>query len=131
MTASDPRATGAADEGAGEAADNLPPATFPEAVWRSARTQILERPDAWEGLAKDGHWLADPLWVEWAGTLEARGVTLDFLADVVAGYRSELWLWLMDERTWPHIETSLAGRTLRRAAVVGTAPEPAQAGPPS
>lgn len=95
-------------------ADGLPPVDFPEELWQSVRAQILDRPGTWDELARDGHWLADWLWPEWAASLKAREVSVDFLAEVVAGYRRELWLWLMGERTWTEILNSLRGRTLRR-----------------
>ena len=36
---------------------------------------------------------------------------------VVAGYRSELWLWVMGERTWAQSADGLLGRVRRRLPV--------------
>lgn len=114
--------SGADPEGHADLADGLPPVEFPEELWQSVRAQILDRPGTWDDLARDGHWLADWLWPEWAASLKARDVSVDFLAEVVADYRRELWLWLMDERVWPEILNSLAGRTLRRLGAIPPAP---------
>jgi hypothetical protein len=93
----------------------LPEIPVPEALWRSARDRIRDQPRSWPVDAADGHWLSDWLWAQWAVPLAACGVTPELLAATVVGYRQELWLWLMGQRTWQHIVSSLAGLVLRRA----------------
>lgn len=109
-----------------ETTGSLPEVSFPEDLWQRVRAQILDRPDSWEELAGDGHWLANHLWPHWAAWLEPLGVTVEDLAGVVAGYSRELWLWLMGERTWAHTVDSLAGRTLRRAPATSIPPQEPQ-----
>lgn len=105
----------------------LPPVAFPPPLRDAARAKALDHHDIWNDMAADGHWLADWLWPHWAATLERDGVTSDHLAQVVAGYRRELWLWVVGERTWPHTLTALAGRVVRRPV---PAAEPGQRGSP-
>ncbi len=94
---------------------DLPLIAPAETLQQEVRAQILDHPDTWHDMAGDGRWLADQLWPHWAATLEPLGVTEGHLAHVVAGYRRELWLWVVGERTWEHTLTALAGRLLRRA----------------
>jgi hypothetical protein len=38
----------------------------------------------------------------------------DRFGEIVAGYRRELWLWVMGERTWAQAAGGLLGRVQRR-----------------
>lgn len=53
------------------------------------------------------------LWDRWR-VLERHGMDRPAFVDVVSGYRREIWLWLMGERTWAQCCSGLAGRTERR-----------------
>ncbi len=112
MTAAEPLPRSAAPP-AGDAALEAPPE--PLALKERVRRRVLERPDTLSDLAREGSWLADWLWSQWAPTLCAWGLTREALRDVVAGYHHELWLWLMGERPWAHVADALAGRAQRRA----------------
>jgi hypothetical protein len=63
--------------------------------------------------AADG--LAPWLWSRWR-SLTSAGMTEDELAQVVVGYRREIWLWLAGERTWVQCCSGLIGRVGRRLA---------------
>lgn len=56
--------------------------------------------------------VAEHLWVQWATPLAAVDAT--WLVDVARGYRRELWLWLVGERTWEQALDGLIGRVIRR-----------------
>lgn len=105
---------------------DLPPIAPAETLQQEVRTQILDHPDTWPDMAGDGRWLTDQLWPHWAATLEPHDVTNDHLAQVVAGYRRELWLWIVGERTWEHTLTALAGRLWRRTPGHTESPVPRQ-----
>ena len=53
------------------------------------------------------------LWDRWR-VLERHGMDRPAFVAVVSGYRRELWLWLMGERTWSQCCSGLAGRAERR-----------------
>jgi len=55
-------------------------------------------------------------WTAWGRVLASAGADRSWLATVVGGYRRELWLWLVGERTWEQTCTGLAGRVTRRLA---------------
>ena len=55
------------------------------------------------------------LWERWR-VLEGAGLDRTRFAAVVSGYRRELWLWLMGERTWAQCASGLIGRIERRLA---------------
>lgn len=55
-------------------------------------------------------------WTVWGRVLTSVGVDRSWLATVVGGYRRELWLWLVGERTWEQTSAGLAGRVTRRLA---------------
>lgn len=78
------------------------------------RRRVLDRPGTWHGRAAKTGLFVDWAWEQWAPTLTAWGVTHSQLGDVVGGYRQELWLWLMGERTWAHTVEGLIGRVRRR-----------------
>ena len=80
------------------------------------RTRALIEQDPRRGSAAldAGSWIADPLWDRWALALEAAGMPRDRFHQIVAGYRRELWLWVMGERTWAQSAGGLLGRVRRR-----------------
>ncbi len=90
---------------------------------------VLEHPEAWKALAGSGEWIADVLWPWWGAALEQVGLDMSSLAEVAAGYRIELWLWLMGQHTWEDTAAGLAGRLQRRAC--RPAPKRATARKPS
>ena len=53
------------------------------------------------------------LWARWR-VLEAAGLDRDGFGAIVIGYRREIWLWLMGERTWSQCCSGLIGRIERR-----------------
>jgi hypothetical protein len=55
------------------------------------------------------------LWERWQ-VLERSGMTRDAFVQVVLGYRREIWLWLVGERTWEQCCSELIGRATRRIA---------------
>ncbi len=83
------------------------------------RALVLESPEAWGRLGASGVWITDALWPWWGEALVQAKMTKSAMDQVVAGYRSELWLWLMGERTWESVASGLAGRLERRAAPAG------------
>ncbi|MGH9071535.1 MAG: Coenzyme F420 hydrogenase/dehydrogenase, beta subunit C-terminal domain, partial [Acidimicrobiales bacterium] len=91
----------------------------PAAERARLRTLVGECPTAWPELA--GRWAAETLWGSWGAALSSAGMSQPMFAQIVDGYRPELWLWVMGERTWEHTASGLAGRLQRRAV-------PAQAG---
>jgi len=54
------------------------------------------------------------LWARWR-LLETTGMDRAAFGIVVGGYRRELWLWIVGERTWPQCCSGLIGRIGRRA----------------
>ncbi|MDA8343262.1 MAG: hypothetical protein M0007_13715 [Actinomycetota bacterium] len=54
------------------------------------------------------------LWSRWQPVLEPRGCTREQCIDIVAGLRREVVLWLLGDRAWPQLVSSLAGRVSRR-----------------
>jgi hypothetical protein len=87
-----------------------------EPVELRARTRALVEQDPGQGAAvvDAGSFVADPLWERWGPALEAAGMDRDRFDGVVAGYRRELWLWVMGERTWAQSAGGLLGRVRRR-----------------
>jgi hypothetical protein len=60
--------------------------------------------------------VAAALWDDRRGDLEDMGVGLADLRAATGGFRRELWLWMMGERTWAQTASSVAGRAVRRVA---------------
>ena len=87
-----------------------------EPVELRRRTRALLEQDPRRGSAAldAGSWIADPLWERWGPALERAGMDRDRFAGIVAGYRRELWLWVMGERTWAQSAGGLLGRVRRR-----------------
>lgn len=90
----------------------LPPE--PTKLRATALALVRESPQQWAELADDGHWIAEPLRATWVQGLDSAGVDVNTLANAAAGYRQELWLWVVGERTWQHCIIGLAGRVSRR-----------------
>jgi len=96
-----------------------------EQVELRRRTRALIEQDPTQGAAvvDAGAWIADPLWALWGPVLEAAGMDRDRFGEVVAGYRRELWLWVMGERTWAQAAGGLLGRVQRRLPAQGAGAE--------
>jgi hypothetical protein len=101
-----------------EAAPGLSPSLVlpEEPVELRRRTRALIERDPAEGTAvvDAGAWVADPLWAAWGPALRPAGMDRDRFGEIVAGYRRELWLWVMGERTWAQAAGGLLGRVQRR-----------------
>jgi len=86
-----------------------------------------ERVEAWRAAIRTGRGFDDILsgedgvtawlWSRWR-SLAAAGFDEESLGSVVLGYRRELWLWLVGERTWAQCCSGLIGRVNRRVAHV-------------
>jgi hypothetical protein len=60
--------------------------------------------------------VAAALWDDQRADLEDVGLGLADLRAAARGFRRELWLWVMGERTWAQTASSVAGRAERRVA---------------
>jgi hypothetical protein len=60
--------------------------------------------------------VAAAVWEGWRSDLEAVGVGPADLKAAAHGFRRELWLWVMGERTWAQTASALTGRAERRVA---------------
>jgi len=76
-------------------------------AWWDAERAGTSPPDLVEAVAARA-------WAAWETPLAASGHDKGWLAAVAAGYRRELWLWLVGERTWEQASEGLAGRVGRR-----------------
>jgi hypothetical protein len=97
-----------------------PPLPLPEEpVELRARVRALveEAPARGAALIDQGDWIANLLWERWGPLLEEAGMSRARFLRVVAGYRRELWLWVMGERTWAQSAGGLLGRVRRRLPV--------------
>ena len=86
----------------------------PVELRRHTRALIEEDPERGTAVVDAGSWIADPLWGIWGPALRAAGVDRARFDQIVTGYRRELWLWVMGERTWAHCAGGLIGRVQRR-----------------
>ena len=84
---------------------------------RGTRALVEQDPDQGAAVVDAGAFLADPLWERWGPALEPAGMDRDRFGAIVAGYRRELWLWVMGERTWAQSAGGLLGRVQRRLPV--------------
>jgi hypothetical protein len=92
----------------------LPSPEEPRALRATTRALLEDDPEAGLQLLAAGEWIAGPLWDNWRATLEAHGLDYAGFLQIVVGYRNELRLWVMGERTWEHCAEGLAGRVTRR-----------------
>ncbi len=88
----------------------------PEPAELRARTRALAEQDPAGAIALlgEGEWILDQLWERWGGELERSGMGRERLRQIAVGYRRELWLWVMGERTWEQCAGGLLGRVRRR-----------------
>jgi hypothetical protein len=93
---------------------DLPLPEEPVALRDRVRALVEQEPDRGAALIDGGAWIADPLWERWGPLLEPAGMSRERFLHVVAGYRRELWLWVMGERTWAQSAGGLLGRVRRR-----------------
>ena len=95
-----------------------------EPVELRARTRaLIERDPAQGGAVMDeSAWIAGSLWGTWGPALQAAGMDQARFDEIVSGYRRELWLWVMGERTWAHCAGGLIGRARRRLPASGEGP---------
>jgi hypothetical protein len=92
----------------------LPLPREPVALRRRTRALIEQDPDAGAAVVDGGSFLADPLWRRWGAALGPAGMDRHQFGEIVTGYRRELWLWVMGERTWAQAAGGLRGRVQRR-----------------
>jgi hypothetical protein len=95
-------------------APELPLPDEPVALRRRTRALVEQDPARGAAVVDAGSFVADPLWARWGPALEAAGMDRDRFGGIVAGYRRELWLWVMGERTWAQSAGGLLGRVRRR-----------------
>jgi hypothetical protein len=93
---------------------DLPVPEEPAELRRRTRTLAQQAPERAAAQLEAAEWVAAPLWARWGPALEPAGMSRARFLQVVAGYRRELWLWVMGERTWAHAAGGLAGRVRRR-----------------
>jgi hypothetical protein len=86
----------------------------PVELRRRTRALVEQDPQRGASVVDDGAFLADPLWACWGPALERAGLDRARFDQIVAGYRRELWLWVMGERTWVQSAGGLLGRVRRR-----------------
>lgn len=86
----------------------------PVELRRRTRALIEDDPARGAAVVDAGAWVADPLWGVWGPALQPAGMDRDRFGEIVAGYRRELWLWVMGERTWAQAAGGLLGRVQRR-----------------
>ena len=96
------------------AAPDLPLPEEPVELRRRTRALVEQDPERGAAVLDDGAFLADPLWARWGPALEPAGLDRARFGQIVAGYRRELWLWVMGERTWAQSAGGLLGRVRRR-----------------
>jgi hypothetical protein len=78
-------------------------------IWRS---RVMESATVDEVIEKEDG-IAPWLWERWR-VLESAGLDRPRFVAIVTGYRREIWLWLMGERTWAQCCSGLIGRIDRR-----------------
>jgi hypothetical protein len=86
----------------------------PVELRRRTRALVEQDPERGAAVVDGGSWIADPLWERWGPALQRAGLDRDGFQRIVAGYRRELWLWVMGERTWAQSAGGLLGRVQRR-----------------
>jgi hypothetical protein len=96
---------------------DLPLPEEPVELRARVRALVEQAPELGATLIDGAEWIADPLWERWGPLLEPAGMGRARFLQVVAGYRRELWLWVMGERTWAQSADGLLGRVRRRLPV--------------
>ena len=91
----------------------------PVELRRRTRALIEQDPAGGAAAVDAGSWIADPLWGSWGPALAAAGMDRGRFDEIVTGYRRELWLWVMGERTWAQAGAGLLGRIQRRLPAPG------------
>ena len=86
----------------------------PVELRRRTRALVEHDPEGGAATVDAGAFIADPLWERWGPALAGAGMDRDRFDAIVAGYRRELWLWVMGERTWAQSAGGLLGRVRRR-----------------
>ena len=86
----------------------------PAALRRRTRALVEQDPERGAAVVDTGAFVADPLWERWGPALAAAGMDRARFDEIVTGYRRELWLWVMGERTWAQSAGGLLGRVRRR-----------------
>jgi hypothetical protein len=86
----------------------------PVELRRRTRALIEQDPERGAAVLDAGSFVADPLWERWGPALEPAGMPRARFDEIVTGYRRELWLWVMGERTWAQSAGGLLGRVRRR-----------------
>lgn len=81
------------------------------AHWRD----LVFRGAQWDELVVSEEGPAGWLWQRWRA-LQGAGLAERAFFAIVSGYRRELWLWLVGERTWRQACSGLIGRLERRLA---------------
>ena len=94
----------------------------PVELRRRMRALIEDDPVRGAAVVDGGAWIADPLWEVWGAALPSAGMDRDRFGEIVAGYRRELWLWVMGERTWAQAGGGVLGGVQRRLPPPGGGP---------
>jgi hypothetical protein len=108
-----PMATIRPDETVGIAAAEPAARPDPAALRSELRNLVATDPAAARELPAR---IASALWEGWRRDLESAGIGPAALSAAARGFRRELWLWVMGERTWAQTASALAGRAERRVA---------------
>ena len=95
----------------------LPALEEPEALRTSLREAVLAGGDLDQGLCAGEGSIGAWLWARWRAALEPAGMSEAAFLAVVAGYRRELWFWLLGDRGWTPLVEGLGGRVARRILV--------------
>lgn len=97
-----------------DAFEGLPVPEEPVELRDETRSLLEDSPEEGARVVGGADFVADLLWNEWSGTLEASGMGHDRFVEIARGYSGELRLWVVGERPWDHCVAGLAGRARRR-----------------
>ena len=84
----------------------------PTELRHALRAVAGEHPEAFHLQAIDA--VAPWLFLRWGAVLAACGIEETEFARIVRGADRELWLWVMGDRPYGQLVSSIAGRTVRR-----------------
>ena len=101
------------DEAPGEPGPLLSEPEEPTALRETLRDAVLGGAD-WSAQFGEELGVGDALWSAWGSMLTSSGMDRATFGAVVAGYRRELWFWLLGDRRWSQVAAGLAGRLERR-----------------